>query len=175
MSHSGNVTINNTITYINNANFILRAAGAKALGPITDPSAAEQAVEKALKSALIAAWPKAHAGTTLPSGQTAFGYFGPFNHAKQGVAPPSVIMQINQQFQNWQIPTGNAVAVQIAKTITTNLVASGGQAGEYVGSTPEGPNFNVLWLCFAGTTGAATDDNDSITYVFAAMGQVDIG
>lgn len=173
MSHSSTVTIINTTAYINNANLILREADAKPLDPISEPTDAERAVEAALKAALLAAWPKAHPGTTLPDGQTAFGYFGPLSNAVQGQAPPSVIAQVNQNFANWQVPTDNKVAEQIAKTITTNLVATGGQAGEFVGSTPEGPNLNVLWLCYAGQAG--TGANDNVTYVFGALSQINVG
>lgn len=161
MAQKTNININ-----INVANHVVRVAGGK---PLT-PSATDQDVEHTLKQALLAAWPSVHPNQILPTGNISFGYFGPFDHAQAGTPPPSAVAQITQDCENWQVPTDTGAPEQIVNTITTNLVATGGQAGQFAGTTPSGPNVDIDWLCYAGL-GNATD----VVYVFAAMANVNIG
>ncbi len=134
------------------------------------PTATDKDVEKALKIAFLAQWPTSHPGVTLPGGHIAFGYFGPFSELQQGQVPPSVEAVVKQDFKNWEVPTDGGVVEQICRTITTNLFSTGGQAGQFTGTTPSGPNVDIDWLCLAGL-GSTTD----IVYVFAAATHVDIG
>ena len=158
------ITIN-----ITNANYLVNKAGGKPLDP-TSPTSIDKQMEKALKDALTENFGTYHPGQTLPLQNSGFGYFGPFSNARQGEVPQAVKNQILQDFTNWQIDTDTDVAEQIGKTITTNLVAQGGQAGAFSGVTADGPNASISWLCYAGL-----GNTEDIVYVFGAVESVDIG
>ena len=143
-----------------------KTAGWKPLSP----SATDKTFEKALKEALTTQWPNVFPHKTLPAGQTAFGYCGPYSKAEAHELPPSVVNQIKQDFKNWEIPVDTKVATQIAQTIVTDLVATGGQAILSDGKTASGPNVEIYWLVLAGL-GNTTD----VVYTFAGISVVDIG
>lgn len=175
MSHHTTIVQNTNVrVFIKSANAIIVNAGGSALGPVTSLSAAAKALEKALKAELPTSFKAAH-GDDLPAMNMSFGYFSPFDKMKQGDVPATVVTQINQDLTNWQVPTTNNVAQQIAKTITTNLVSTAGQATVLSGTTAQGPNESVDWTCIAGSVPVDAAGTIGIAYVWGATSVIDIG
>ncbi len=163
MSSSANVTVINV-------NLLQPVYNSLNMGQIpagTTPDAATAQILKTLRNSLADNWP-----TTWPAfdvSQADAGIMQPWSENVAGSAPKCVTDQITLDFNAWSFPNDPAMVTQMAKEITEQIGASGGNTGVFSGKARRGAASTMYWRV-GFTTGIVIDDPFTLGVFYAFCG-----
>jgi hypothetical protein len=121
-----------------------------------------------LKSSLANNWPSSW--PSYDDTQVDSGIMEPWSGNVSGSAPQCVTDQITLDFNSWSFPNDQAMITQMAKEITQQISASGGNTGVFSGKARRGASTTLYWRV-SYTTGIAIDDPETmgVFYGFCAV------
>jgi hypothetical protein len=141
------------------------------MGPIppgTTPDAATASILAKLRTSVTTNWPAAW--PAYDDTQVDAGIMQPWSGNVGGSAPQCVVDQITLDFNSWSFPNDGAMITQMAKEITEQVSASGGNTGVFDGKARRGAATTLYWRV-SYTTGIAIDNPETlgVFYGFCAV------
>lgn len=101
------------------------------------------AIEKALIAGLMSKWPPTYPASV--SRNVDDGIMEPWSANVGGTVPACIIQQLTTDFTSWELPYTSDLLRQIAKQITTEINANGGQTGYFYGQTSISGSETIYW------------------------------